>query len=669
MKKIIISLSACIFAVLGVNSCQKSEIDGGSTTDKHTVTFNATLEDNTKTALLIKVVPSWKNTSDDDVYLYENGVKGTNCKIETPIGDSYEKARFSADFAATTASSFVYTGVVANYSGGYFTVPATQSPDNESLLDPKADFLVGKSEEFSSAKTTAIDMKFGRPVALSRLAITNLDGKSGEVIKSVKIVSADYLTGKAAYSDIDFENKTANFTGESKELTMDYGTGVSFGGTFYAYFVSLTGTKSITSVVVVTNKCTYTKTIGKSSTFNTSDFKNIALDMTDAEREYVKTYYVKVTSGTVAEGTYLIVYDSGTTKYAFDAGTSSSYRKSVTISDSKIEATEALATSAIEITKSGTNYNLKTSEGYVYYSSGIAFSSSAKAHTISLSNSGTATITYSSNRKFYYGSSKFSYSTSSANVALYLLEGSALQDRNLQFAESSVSKKPGDSDFTNTLNGVTTGVTYTSSVPSVATVNATTGLVHIVGEGTTTITASAPETDTYKAGEASYTLTVTDPTKVATYKPVTSVTIGKTYLIVNVADEKALQVGTTSAGNERAVTLTSGNIVSNDFADCEFVLSKSGDNYEFKAVCDNSYLSYVSGNTALYGFTSSSSDNTKFTLTTSSYVFYFKNVGATASRSSSGEYLYFKTVSGSGTNHFRIGNSGSSVGIHLFEKQ
>lgn len=58
--------------------------------------------------------------------------------------------------------------------------------------------------------------------------------------------------------------------------------------------------------------------------------------------------------------------------------------------------------------------------------------------------------------------------------------------------------------------------TYESSKPAVATVNETTGEVTIVGDGTTTITATTAETADYEAGTASYTIIVTDPNKIFT---------------------------------------------------------------------------------------------------------------------------------------------------------
>ena len=57
-------------------------------------------------------------------------------------------------------------------------------------------------------------------------------------------------------------------------------------------------------------------------------------------------------------------------------------------------------------------------------------------------------------------------------------------------------------------NGLT--VTYASSDEAVATVDANTGAVTLVGVGSTTITASSEKNETYAAGSASYTLNVTD---------------------------------------------------------------------------------------------------------------------------------------------------------------
>lgn len=83
-------------------------------------------------------------------------------------------------------------------------------------------------------------------------------------------------------------------------------------------------------------------------------------------------------------------------------------------------------------------------------------------------------------------------------------------DANLKFSSATATATVGET-FTNapTLSKDTDGaITYTSSNTSVATVNQTSGIVTIVAAGTTTITATSAETSKYKAGTASYTLTV-----------------------------------------------------------------------------------------------------------------------------------------------------------------
>lgn len=80
-------------------------------------------------------------------------------------------------------------------------------------------------------------------------------------------------------------------------------------------------------------------------------------------------------------------------------------------------------------------------------------------------------------------------------------------------------------------------VTYTSSQPSVATINDK-GVVSLVAGGTTVITATTPEDDTYKAGEASYTLTVTDPNDIHTdITPIFFNYITNSYAAVTQKDE------------------------------------------------------------------------------------------------------------------------------------
>lgn len=120
---------------------------------------------------------------------------------------------------------------------------------------------------------------------------------------------------------------------------------------------------------------------------------------------------------------------------------------------------------------------------------------------------------------------KFSATTASENVNLALTVPSngavytvkvtyepAAGDKEhagLQFSETSCTAILGQAFTEPTLTKATNAaVSYTSSNPEVAAVNATTGEVTLVAAGTTTIKAEAPENDTYTAGSAQYTLTV-----------------------------------------------------------------------------------------------------------------------------------------------------------------
>ncbi len=106
------------------------------------------------------------------------------------------------------------------------------------------------------------------------------------------------------------------------------------------------------------------------------------------------------------------------------------------------------------------------------------------------------------------------YKTSTASYEIIVKGAPALS-----FPETSYTVEMGDAFSTPKLNGLPEGVTpaYTSSNEEVATVDAATGEVTIVGVGTTTITVTSPETGIYEGATTSYELTV----KLATSKEVT----------------------------------------------------------------------------------------------------------------------------------------------------
>ena len=99
----------------------------------------------------------------------------------------------------------------------------------------------------------------------------------------------------------------------------------------------------------------------------------------------------------------------------------------------------------------------------------------------------------------------------------------------ISYATTSVCKTTDDAAFTNELTKTGDGtVTYASSKETVATVNATTGEVTIVGAGETTITATVADSDTYTYATktATYTITVTQATYIGAKKPTEAKAVG-----------------------------------------------------------------------------------------------------------------------------------------------
>ena len=83
------------------------------------------------------------------------------------------------------------------------------------------------------------------------------------------------------------------------------------------------------------------------------------------------------------------------------------------------------------------------------------------------------------------------------------------ENQTLSFANATEEVTLGDNYTLQAVSGAKTAVSYTSSNADVATINGTT--VTLVGEGETTITATAEEDETYNSATASYTLTVNAP--------------------------------------------------------------------------------------------------------------------------------------------------------------
>ena len=664
MKNRLAYLFLGIFGLVGLASCE-SQLEDVPSVKTRTVFFSSVEKDAaTRTGITIEnkvVTPDWRKTKAANVHLFETGNDGgvsTGEDVEITVASDNLTASFKADFPAewtiivdptepteeetkgggTKAASnapYTYSAVVAQKSGESFIVPSVQYPDAETLIDPDADFLIGYSKKSygdpHDYTENVVDLYFDRPVALSRITVTNFE--EGEKVKSVTIKAQSGLTGSAAYNAIDFENAKVTFTPgtESGTIELSYGNGIDIeaDGTFEAYFVSLPGAITITELAVATDKYNYVKTIegGKEFTFTTTSLKPIKFDLTTATKEEAtpdNTVWYK--ASVLEDGIDYLIVSGGQALKNNDGSTTG-----VSVTDNEgvitLEAADPTivwtAAAHTEMTGSGSSdvvagHFTITNEGYYLQ---------RNSEEILL-----ATTIPSDKPKYVVWDYDGSYlkHESSGTMTFYCYydggwatgytQNGAAPSSSIKTVQIYTSRTPQEIAFTPaasaeydlatsewtvavpTLSGVQTSVTYAlseDSNPAVATVDAD-GTVHPISRGTVTIVATAAGNDQYQAASASYTLRVVDNSVTTnTYYKVTSTSnleTGAQYLIVYEGESKVFKpilesssstTFTKSTDNALNAEISGGTITSNEFDNCHLTL-ESG--YYLKADAAGKYL-------------------------------------------------------------------------------
>ena len=201
------------------------------------------------------------------------------------------------------------------------------------------------------------------------------------------------------------------------------------------------------------------------------------------------------------------VADSDTYTYATKTA-------SYTLTVTKAAASISYATTSVEKTTADeafTNELTKTGDGTVTYASSKTDVVTVNATTgeVTIKGAGETTITAT-----VADSDTYTYATKTASYTLTVTKAVA----SISYATTAVKKTTADTTFTNELTKTGDGtVSYASSKETVATVNASTGEVTIVGAGTATITATVTDSAsyTYATKTATYTLTVTQAATLA----------------------------------------------------------------------------------------------------------------------------------------------------------
>ena len=682
MKKYITYLLVTALVGSAFVSCTERFQEGEMRVSTHKVHFSAS-EVETRTGLSIDgttVTPDWNKTALESIHLFEIDANDAVAYGETiAITPSEDKAtaHFEADFPTdmsiivdpsdpeedsgakgasngatkgTRVSPYRYAAIIAqkpDKNNLTFVVPSEQHPDAETLKDPDADFLIGYSRKAYDTEhffdEPVVDLYFDRVAALGRLAISNF--AEGEKVQSVTINAQSGLTGSASYADIDFENGSVSFVREEGPgaitLVYDGGMDIPADGPFYAYFVAIPGSATLTSVEVVTNQYHYTKTIegGKELTFSEKAFKSMNLDLSIAEKEEAAPsvpIYRKVTSTTdlVAGSQYLLVFEGDPNNSKEQNRDPKVFRPTLASNGNTFnkQTTDALAVEIVDGTITSDAYeacHFTLEDGYYLKADAVGMyiyptGSSSGSGTLSAESSATNNLTISFNDgiaqiKAQSGTNYLVWSTSSyyfssnANVegdystgiCLYVLDDGR-QSQTLSFSPAANAEY--DLHTSNwtvalpTLNGAHTSVTYAlseDSNPSVATVDAD-GTVHPLSRGTVTIVATAEGNAQYRAASATYTLKVVDSSiTINTYYKVTSTSdleTGAQYLLVYEGGSKVFKPilesssSTTfskSTDNALSAEISGGTISSNEFENCHLTL-ESG--YYLKADAAGKYL-------------------------------------------------------------------------------
>ena len=534
MNKNFALVLSCAVSILGLASCNNKEADMLKPNDKtHTVVFQAQnpAASETKTSLRLEVVPDWRETDVNDVHIFETETVGetvttteaTHVSMKI-VDEKKSDARFTAEFAnatvivdppkatkASTSSSYQYTAIMATRDGDKYVVPSVQYPHEVAWIDPKADMLVGRNETIFPKwidEDQELGLEFERPVALARLAITNLEGAK---VTMVKITTVNNITGYLTYGDVDFDNKKEQeFLSDDsdKVLTLLYpGEGKTRTTTFYAYFVCVPHGVQFSKIEVYTDQYVFTKEYSTppTLTFTAGDFMNIALDMTPKEGNGVTKTGLGTQTLSFVDGDSQPVTEAKYDLYSADPFVA----PTLVIGDNVVDPTKVEVSSDKEEVAIASYANDVVS---------VSFPGKTGVATITATVPGDET-----------------HAAGTASFKLTVVDSTPKTAQEIAFAKEAV-----DYDLYGGTGKLTlpawaenkdpkTTVTYASN-SEVITVDETSGEVTIgatakVGD-TAVITATAAEDDTYQQATATCTITIVDTTPAQAthhYEKVTSI--------------------------------------------------------------------------------------------------------------------------------------------------
>lgn len=530
MKKTLIPIISLIASVLAFSSCGKEEVMPQQ--DGQTVVFNVSTELAKTTFGTVKdnVYPILWDEKDTCVYVSVNG--GTSLlKAKLTSFNSGKNAKISLTLKDDVKApyTFILSPTAVGYSGSNglnIPLPATQTSSATSV-DRAAIAIYASKGEIQDC-STPVDLTFKHFAAYGKLALKNLP--AGAELQSVTLTAEEDWVGNW-YLKVDDGTFTPKSGSTGKALTVNTTSAENIW--FACAPVDLSNKKI--KITAITSKGQYTKTItlGSAHKFISGQVAEFTVNMAginpDKEEKYTLTAIEDINETDevvitmkLSDGTYYAMTNDNGTKGSPKAS-------SVTVSGNVIvNPAENLlwniksGTSGYVIYPNGEEENhLYTTEG----NSNVRVGTTPGEWFYDSDSNGTYLRTqttkegkpvtrflgvYVNNTDWRTYTSKTSSNIKDQNLCLFVKAGTpdTRTAQNLSFPKDAYEAELGSTFAAPALSGAHTTVTYSSSNTKVATVNAATGAVTLVAAGKTTITANAEADETYKAGRASYELTV-----------------------------------------------------------------------------------------------------------------------------------------------------------------
>lgn len=301
MKKIL--LIATLLAIV-VGGCNKDTVKNITVETKTTIKVTAEFVPETRTYYNGDII-KWSETGEQLNIIYYADDQSSSCR-QTYTHEDYNidadgRIEFTADFKTNSRATSYTLGAFYPYQSTSATssirldIPQRQSPTAESY-DPTCDILVSKEPVVVEGTPESVKFTFARMVAFAKMTIKGIG--AGETIEEVTFSSSAKPAGSVEFSVHEAATlESAKWYNNYEDITITRDNWVATGeDVVWMTTVPTDLSGKDFTVTVVTDRCTYTKSVdlkGRTLNFERAD---VALfTVKDLERVERATEYKLLT--------------------------------------------------------------------------------------------------------------------------------------------------------------------------------------------------------------------------------------------------------------------------------------------------------------------------------------------------------------------------------------